>query len=58
MKKRATINISLEAKSMLDSIRSSGQSYDGTIRELVKFWREKRGILDARRAKNQKVIGG
>lgn len=40
-KKRATLNISLEAKRELDSVKSSGQSYNGIIRELVKFWREK-----------------
>jgi len=41
MAKRATINLSLEAKSQLDAVRSVGQSYDGIIRELVKFRREK-----------------
>jgi len=41
-KKRATLNVSLEAKSELDSIKSSSQSYDGIIRELVKFWRDKK----------------
>jgi len=40
-KERATVNISQEAKDQLDNVRSSGQSYDGIIRELVKFWREK-----------------
>ena len=43
MKKRATINISTELKSQLDDLKSSGQSYDGIIRQLVKFWKEKRG---------------
>ena len=35
--KRTTINISLEAKSELDTVRSLGQSDDGIIRELVNF---------------------
>ena len=49
-KNRATINISLEAKSELDSVKSPGQSYDGIIRELVKFWRDKkREYWDKRR---------
>jgi len=39
-KKRTTINISFEAKSELDSVKSLGQSYDGIIREVAKFWRE------------------
>lgn len=40
-KKRAPISISLEAKGELDTVKSTGQSYDGIIRELVKFWKEK-----------------
>jgi predicted CopG family antitoxin len=40
--KRATINISVEAKSTLDSVKSLGQSYDGIIREVVKFWRKRK----------------
>jgi len=40
-KKRATLNVSLEAKGELDTVRSPGQSYDGVIRELVKFCKEK-----------------
>jgi len=40
-KKRATLNISQEVKSELDTVKSPGQSYDGIIRALVKFWREK-----------------
>ncbi len=42
MKHRATVNISLEAKSQLDAVKSAGQSYDGIIRELVEFWQERR----------------
>lgn len=42
-KERAALNITLEAKSQLDSIKSAGQSYDGVIRELVKFWKQKKG---------------
>jgi len=49
MKKRATINISLEAKSQMDAIKSEGQSYDGIIRELVKFWKDKKGEYWTRR---------
>ena len=41
-KHRATINISQEVKSQLDTIKSSGQSYDGIIRELAKFWKAKK----------------
>jgi len=38
---RATINVSQEAKAQLDTLKSPGQSYDGVIRELVKFRKEK-----------------
>ncbi len=48
-KKRATINISLEAKGELDTIKSPGQSYNGIIKEQVKFWREKNKEYWARR---------
>ena len=37
-KKRSSISISQEAKSELDTVKSLGQSYDGIIRELIKFW--------------------
>jgi len=42
-RKRVTINISAEAKMELDSVKSLGQSYDGVIRQLVRFWKEKKG---------------
>ena len=38
--KRGVINITLEAKSEMDDIKAEGQSYDGIIRELVKFWKD------------------
>jgi len=39
--KRTTINITLEAKAELDTIKALGQSYDGLIWELVEFYKEK-----------------
>jgi predicted CopG family antitoxin len=36
-KKRVTVSISRETKEVLDSIKHTGQSYDGLIRELVLF---------------------
>ena len=53
-KKRATINISLEAKSELDMVRSIGQSYDGIIRQLVKFWMVKNKEYWTRRQKKRR----
>ncbi len=41
--KRASISLSQTAKDALDSIKRTGQSYDGLIRELVKFWKEQGG---------------
>jgi len=49
MKKRGVINISQEAKSQMNDIKAKGQSYDGIIRELVKFWGEKKGEYWTRR---------
>ncbi len=48
-KKRATLNISLETKSELATVKSPGQSYDGIIRELVKSLKEKNKEQWARR---------
>jgi len=42
MNKRASINISMEAKGQLDSVKADGQTYDGVIRDLVKFWKDKK----------------
>ena len=56
MKNRATINISLEAKAQLDAVKSPGQSYDGIIREVVKFWGEERSEYWNRR--NEKKTQG
>ena len=38
--KRTTIAISQRTKDALDSIKHPGQSYEGVLQELVKFWRE------------------
>jgi len=56
MKNRAVINISQEAKSQMDDIKVEGQSYDGIIRELVKFWQEKKGEYWTRRKNAKKVL--
>lgn len=40
-KKRVTVSISKETKEFLDSIKHTGQSYEGLIRELVVCWRKK-----------------
>jgi len=39
--KRATVNLSQKTKDALDSLKHSGQSYDGLIKDLVKFWKER-----------------
>jgi predicted CopG family antitoxin len=41
--KRTTISISQQIKSDLDSLKHPGQSYNGLIQELVKFWKQKKG---------------
>ena len=45
--KRSSISISQRAKGALDSIKHEGQSYNGLIQELVKFWKEKRKSIGA-----------
>jgi len=39
-KPRGCLNIKLEAKAQLDSVKTPGQSYTGIIQELVKFFKE------------------
>lgn len=39
-RERSCLNISRRTKDDLDSIKHSGQSYDGLIQELVKFWKD------------------
>ena len=41
-KNRATVSISKETKGLLDSIKHTGQSYDGLIRELVMYWKKRK----------------
>lgn len=41
-KTRASLSISKETKGLLDSIKHTGQSYDGLIRELVTYREKKR----------------
>jgi len=40
-KKRVTVSISRETKEFLDSIKHTGQSYEGLIRDLVMCWKRK-----------------
>jgi len=40
-RERAGLNILRQTKDDLDSIKHSGQSYDGLLQELVKFWKDK-----------------
>ena len=37
--KRVNISIRRETRGTLDSIRHIGQSYDGVIQELIRFWK-------------------
>jgi len=41
-KKRSSISVKWKTKDALDSLKHAGQSYDGLIQELIKFWEEKR----------------
>ncbi len=41
-KKRVSLSISRETKAMLDSVKHTGQSYNGLVQELVTFWKEQR----------------
>ncbi len=41
--KRSSVSLSRTTKDALDSIKHAGQSYDGLIRELLRFRNEQRG---------------
>jgi len=47
--RRSSISVSWRTKNALDSIKHSGQSYDGLIQELVKSWEEKKSEHRTRR---------
>jgi len=42
-RKRDSVSISKETKTVLDSIKRPGQSYDGVIQELVMLWKNQGG---------------
>jgi len=46
-KKRASLSISKETKELLDSIKHIGQSYEGLIQELIKFWGKEHGVEES-----------
>ena len=47
--KRVTISILPETKDTLDSIKHIGQSYNGIIQELIRFWKGEHREETARR---------
>jgi len=57
VKRNTTIAISQQTKGALDSIKHPGQSYDGLIQELVKFWREKRSEYRTPRRAGKVAVG-
>jgi hypothetical protein len=44
IKKRVSLSISAETKAKLDSIKHTGQSYNGLLHELVTFWNKQEGM--------------
>ena len=40
-KSRVTVSISRDTKEVLDSVKHTGQSYEGLIRDLVMCWKRK-----------------
>ena len=54
--KRTTIAILQQTKDGLDSIKHSGQSYDGVIQDLIRFWNEtKRDYWPRRKEQKRRV---
>ena len=46
-KRRASLSISKETKGLLDSIKHTGQSYEGLIQELIKLWGKEHGVEES-----------
>jgi hypothetical protein len=46
-KKRATLNISKDAKDKMDELKHTGQSYDGFIQELLIYWEKQQKIKES-----------
>jgi len=42
--KRTTLMIHRQTKAVLDGIRHPGQSYEGVIQDLIKFWKKEHGL--------------
>ena len=53
----SSLNILRRTKDDLDLIKHSGQSYDGLIQELVKFWKDK-GREEKNRAEESDHMAG
>ena len=46
--KRASISLAQTTNDAMDSLKHAGQSYDGLIQEMVKFWKEREKGGDVR----------
>jgi len=46
-KNRASLSISKETKGLLDSIKHTGQSYNGLIQELVWLWKKEHRLAES-----------
>ncbi len=55
--RRSCISVSLETKNALDLIKHEGQSYNGLIQELIKFWKDKSSEYWTRRRKQRVGVG-
>jgi hypothetical protein len=56
-RERSSLNISRQTKDDLDSIKHSGQSYDGLIQELIKFWKDKGREKKNRAEESDHMVG-
>ena len=50
-KNRASLSISKETKALLDSIKHTGQSYNGLIQELVEVWKKEHRVEESARGR-------
>ena len=52
---RVTLSISRETKGLLDSIKHTGQSYNGLIQELVMLWEKQHAVKESLQGRSERT---
>ncbi len=55
--RRSCIAVRQQTKNALDSVKHPGQSYDGVIQEVIKFWKKEHGLEETVQVSSPVEIG-